>query len=243
MKGHLVPVGTPVGGFRQLPCVLVCSSWCSLGVTVVWSCKPCPWPVRLGAASCAAALPRSQDPGRCWVGAAKHKYAASHRQGGDGKNPVPQSKSEAILRASNYYPSALSRAHFQKIMQGKNFFFLFFLPRPEQTPAMSPWAQLLACSRPSAPNMGSRLSPGQRNTAMHKIHLRCNGEQTAPAACVGSLLCVWGILRHPTSSTWGPVQEGFQYLTRGVDAVLHCQQWSKSELENDWLQLILQIWP
>lgn len=130
------------------------------------------------------------------MGAAKHKYAASHRQGGDGKNPVPLSKSEAILRASNYYPSALSRAHFQKIMQGKFFSFLFFLPSPEQTPALGPWAQLLACSRPSAPNMGSRLSPGQRNTAMHKIHLRCNGEQTASAACVGSLLCV----RNPATS-------------------------------------------
>ena len=73
----------------------------------------------------------------------------------------------------------------------ENFFlFFFFPPSPEQTPASSPWAQLLACSRPPARSRGSRLSPGQRNTATHKIHPRCSGEPTAPAACVGSLLRV-----------------------------------------------------
>lgn len=90
---------------------------------------------------------------------------------------------------------------------------------------MGPALGLFACTK----STGSRLSPGQRNTATHKIHLRCNGNQTASAACVGSLLWVG----NPTAShqlMWGPVQEGFWYLTRDVDTVY----FTSSDPDQSW---------
>lgn len=104
------------------------------------SCNPSLCPVRWGGASHDGALPHG------WEGAGWEQQR--HRHGGDGKNPFPSSKSETILKAVSYYPSALVREYFQNTMHE-----IFPPPSPEQSPALRPLGSALGlfkitCTKP-----------------------------------------------------------------------------------------------